>query len=152
GSDATRISSGQFDFETVVIHELGHALGLGHSTDSTSVMFATLNPGSVNRNLTRADLNVADSDTTGASGLPAAIPSNPASTSETGFVAGDDKPSFQGRNQVDGDTVFALLGAEQLPIGSHQLQSLSDEPRRTVSAGPVDAVFARVSGQPIFAA
>src|SRR6516164_256616 len=71
GSDATQIGPGQYDFETVVTHELGHALGLGHSTDSTSVMYATLNTGTVNRSLTTADLNVPDSDTTGACGLHA---------------------------------------------------------------------------------
>src|SRR5262249_11634740 len=27
------------------------------------------------------------------------------------FVAGDEKPGFQGRNRVDGDFVFALLGS-----------------------------------------
>jgi hypothetical protein len=72
GSDATQIGSAQYDFETVVTHELGHALGIGHSTDSASVMYATLNTGSVNRSLTTADLNVADSNTTGACGLHAA--------------------------------------------------------------------------------
>jgi hypothetical protein len=40
GSDPTAIASGQYDFETVLIHELGHALGLGHSADATSVMYA----------------------------------------------------------------------------------------------------------------
>jgi hypothetical protein len=69
GSDATQIGSAQYDFETVVEHELGHPLGLGHSTDNTSVMYATLNAGTVNRTLTTADLNVPDTGTTGACGL-----------------------------------------------------------------------------------
>jgi hypothetical protein len=58
GGDATQIGSTQYDFKTVVTHELAHALGLGHSTGSTSVMYATLNTGTVNRSLTTADLNV----------------------------------------------------------------------------------------------
>jgi hypothetical protein len=72
GSDAMGIGTAQHDFETVVEHELGHVLGLGHSTDSTSVMYATLNTGTVNRALSKADLNVPDGDTTGACGLHAA--------------------------------------------------------------------------------
>src|SRR5262249_5073827 len=117
GSDATQIGAGQYDFETVVTHELGHALGLVHSTDSTSVMYATLNSGAVNRSLTTADLNVVDTGTTGACGLHAAAASSPVSALETEFVSGDEKPGFQGRNRVDSDSVFALLGAEQLPLG-----------------------------------
>jgi hypothetical protein len=73
GGDASQIGSAQYDFQTVVTHELGHALGLGHSTDATSVMYATLSTGTVNRSLTTADLNVPDSDTTGACGLHAVL-------------------------------------------------------------------------------
>jgi hypothetical protein len=62
GSDASGIGSNQFDFETAVIHELGHTLGLGHSSDSTSVMYATLGAGTANRTLVTADLNVPDDD------------------------------------------------------------------------------------------
>jgi hypothetical protein len=73
GSDPTQIGTGQYDFETVVTHELGHALGLGHSSDSTSVMYPTLNTGTVNRNLTTADLHVPDGDISGACGLHAVV-------------------------------------------------------------------------------
>jgi probable HAF family extracellular repeat protein len=71
GSDATQIGSGQYDFQTVVTHELGHALGLGHSTDSTSVMYADLAAGTARRALAVADLNVPD-DGDAACGLHAA--------------------------------------------------------------------------------
>jgi hypothetical protein len=82
GSDPTAIQAGQFDFETVVIHELGHVLGLGHSADATSVMYATLVAGTANRNLTVADLNVPDADGGGGSGLHARVfrPAQPPAT------------------------------------------------------------------------
>jgi hypothetical protein len=62
GADPTQVGSGQYDFETAVMHELGHVLGLGHSSDSTSVMYATLAAGTANRTLVTADLNVPDDD------------------------------------------------------------------------------------------
>jgi 6-phosphogluconolactonase (cycloisomerase 2 family) len=64
------IGSSQFDFQTVVTHELGHALGLGHSPDPTSVMFASLAPGAVRRNLAASDLTVPDSDRGEVGGAP----------------------------------------------------------------------------------
>jgi hypothetical protein len=64
---------GRFDFEMVVMHELGHVLGLGHSADPTSAMDATLGAGTANRNLTAADQNVPDGDGGGASGLHARV-------------------------------------------------------------------------------
>jgi hypothetical protein len=58
GSDPTQVGASQYDFQTTVTHELGHALGLGESSVTTSAMYGTLAPGTTIRTLTTADLNV----------------------------------------------------------------------------------------------
>ncbi len=60
GSDPTQVGSGQYDFETTVLHELGHALGLGGSTDPSSPMYETLAAGVADRTPTTQDLNIPD--------------------------------------------------------------------------------------------
>jgi hypothetical protein len=79
GTDPSQIGAGQYDFETTVLHELGHALGLGGSTDPNSPMFETLAPGVAHRTVTTQDLNIPDppegADPQRAAGFP---PSSPA--------------------------------------------------------------------------
>ena len=58
GADPTQIGSGQYDFQTTVAHELGHALGLGGSADPNSPMDETLPSGVARRTMTVADLNI----------------------------------------------------------------------------------------------
>jgi hypothetical protein len=60
GSDPAQIGPGQYDFETTVLHELGHALGLGHSPDPASPMYATLATAVAVRTVDTQDLNVPD--------------------------------------------------------------------------------------------
>jgi hypothetical protein len=60
GSDPSQIGAGQYDFETTVLHELGHALGLGGSTDPSSPMYETLAAGVALRTVTTQDLNIPD--------------------------------------------------------------------------------------------
>jgi uncharacterized repeat protein (TIGR01451 family) len=73
GADPAQIGAGQYDFQTVVTHELGHALGLGGSADSTSPMFEVLATATVRRTPTVADLNIPQSPD-GADPERAAIP------------------------------------------------------------------------------
>ena len=60
GADPSQIGAAQYDFQTTVTHELGHALGLGGSTDPTSPMFETLAAGVADRTVTTQDLNIPD--------------------------------------------------------------------------------------------
>jgi hypothetical protein len=64
--------SGQFDLQTVYLHELGHGLGLGHSSDTQAVMYAYY---------TGAHCQLAQDDVDGVSALyPATGSSTPTNT------------------------------------------------------------------------
>ncbi len=71
GTDAGGVGAGQYDFQTIVTHELGHALGLGHSTNASSAMYAMLGTGEARRVLSVADLAIPDAEA-GPCGLHAA--------------------------------------------------------------------------------
>jgi hypothetical protein len=84
GSDPSQIGANQYDFETTVLHELGHALGLGGSTNPSSPMYKVLATGVADRTPTTQDLNIPDppedADPQMAAGFvpgPGAVPAAP---------------------------------------------------------------------------
>lgn len=56
GADASKIAAKQYDFESVVAHELGHAIGLvDNATDRSAVMSDVIKPGQTRRMFDAAD-------------------------------------------------------------------------------------------------
>lgn len=69
----TTISSGDYDYESVVTHEAGHFIGFAHSANSVAVMFANIGTGEIKRNLAPpdiADVCAVYPGTTGSQGSP----------------------------------------------------------------------------------
>jgi hypothetical protein len=56
GADVAGIGADMYDFQTVLTHELGHSIGLGHSDNAASVMYASLNSATAVRNFVTSDL------------------------------------------------------------------------------------------------
>jgi sugar lactone lactonase YvrE len=118
GASASGVAANQYDFQTVVTHELGHALGLGHSAVADSVMFATLPTGAVRRALVSADLNIPDVDE-GACGLHAAS-SSPAAPA----CLGENPPILSPRDGgLSAAWWFANSGGEH-HNGSNEMEVL----------------------------
>jgi hypothetical protein len=108
GADASTIGADQIDFQTVVTHEIGHALGLGHSTDATSVMHATLGFGETRRTMVTADLNVADADSSPSALhvlLPSIRGSVPVAAGDNGSTAFGPSGSLTSQAVLTGGTL-----------------------------------------------
>jgi hypothetical protein len=82
GADATQIGSNHYDFQTVMTHELGHALSLGGSTGTSSPMNEVLAAGVARRTPAAADLNI-PAEPDGADAERAALPAASASTAHS---------------------------------------------------------------------
>jgi Bacterial Ig-like domain (group 3) len=122
GSDPTQIGSSQYDFQTTVTHELGHALGLGESVDPTSAMYGTLATGTTVRTLSTADLNL-PVDESGADAQRAApsddiMPPAPQMIGFTGALPANNAPG--------GDEPITSLNPQAQPQLADGLSAATD--------------------------
>jgi len=53
---AMAATTGRFDIESVAVHEIGHAIGLAHTTNSAETMFSSLPPATLRRTLGSGDI------------------------------------------------------------------------------------------------
>jgi hypothetical protein len=136
GADPSAIGPGQYDFETVVAHELGHALGLGEGSDPASVMYPYLASGVARRALSAGDLGVIDS-VEGAGRLPAPADAGGAG-SRTGATPADAGARGGPGAATEGADVAALtatvLGGEPAAPGGTARAALAVVP----AAGGMD--------------
>jgi hypothetical protein len=133
GSDPTQIGAGQYDFQTTLTHELGHALGLGESGDATSAMHGTLAPGTAIRTLTTADLNL-PYDEAGADAQRAAVPPSVGADNDAAEAAPTPLP--HGGAAPELATSDATPGAESVAgmPGGRQAERSAVDPRQLVVA------------------
>jgi hypothetical protein len=116
GADPTLIGTNQYDFQTTVTHELGHALGLGESSTTTSAMYGTLAPATAIRTLTTADLNIPYAEAGADAQRAAVVPvsgsvSGPSMTPASGAnLPGSSAPSSAVDQLLSSSDLARLLG------------------------------------------
>lgn len=172
GANVNSIGSGQYDFQTVITHEIGHSVGLGHSTVITSVMYPELSTAAARRTMLLADLQTAGEANNG-SGLhaeaifatsvtpaapPVAVPA-PVAHSRTDRVDADDPMRVRGYQRnlslaVDAtnsavDSAIAGLLLEFTPTGKRWSSDLPTDSKPTSNdlLDALDASFAQEFGR-----
>jgi hypothetical protein len=144
GADPTQIGADQYDFQTTVTHELGHALGLGESDDPTSAMYGTLTPATAIRRLTTADLSIPYSEAGADAQRAALLPTNSADASPALTQEVTPTASVLPAVAVNGPKVVILQSARtnraevslaELPGGGPASPPLNRQPDGTAPVG-----------------
>jgi hypothetical protein len=124
GANPAGIGAGQYDFETVLTHEFGHALGLGHNTNPNSVMYDALAPGTTRRDMTAQDLM----------------------TPTPGIAKSGSDPDRSASARVTPDSVATILASPGVAIGAPSGPVLVVSPAPSGNAAAVNDASAEVVG------
>ena len=139
GNDPTQIGAGQFDFQTVVTHELGHGIGLGHSIDTVSAMYPYLGTANAHRTLTAKDLTLIEAHDDGSEALRAmpvesAITSLSATSPTTNWMIGAPI-AFSSNRLGDSRPITTNVNIENSTLGGRETS------RRLVTTEARDRYF-----------
>ncbi|KAI4382573.1 hypothetical protein MLD38_008523 [Melastoma candidum] len=101
GGDVTTASSDSdaIDLESVAVHEIGHLLGLGHSSVEESIMYPTISSRTRKVQLTSDDV----------SGIQVLYGSNPNSNASEATTSTQDRETSGSSTRVGNDLVGAIL-------------------------------------------
>jgi hypothetical protein len=93
-----------YDFHTVLLHELGHFIGLGHNTStSSSVMYPFLTASDIHRSLFAADISSLDANYDLSAGALTATGFNAGAISDPNFVSQKEGEVVQGIIELRSD-------------------------------------------------
>jgi hypothetical protein len=145
GADPGAIGADQYDFQTVVAHELGHALRMAEGSDPTSVMYGYLSGGVARRLMSANDFGVIAQDTAGGPATP------PVDQSSLMADVSLSPGSNTGLNPSDGTSREDRASATDRAVEATALAGLPDPVRLTPRVEPMagNAVFVQSPASPI---
>ncbi len=142
-------NAGQFDIESVGVHEFGHALGMGHSDVTTATMYASVAAGDIqNRTLHSDDIAGAQAlygvTTTGDPTLSSLSPGY-------AWIGGGDRISINGGELAGGDPhVVTFDGVPATGVTIIDNGRLECDLPPGLSGGPIDVAVTHASGTSSF--
>ena len=135
GADPTAIGADQYDFEAIVMHELGHSIGLGHSGDTNSVMYPYLGTDQVRRVVTTQDMSVLEAN----SGTPEPLLAAPGFAHSTAPSASAPTATSSGLGAAQSLAASLAMSTAASPMQAPSPVSLTPTVTASATFGPAAA-------------